>query len=76
MTAIFAPDAEDGMPVADVEDRQAVILDRALGQVSVSLQSVTFDLSIGTTDPFIVSPASGYGCVRPGRHRLLALPGA
>ena len=45
-------------------------------QVSVSLQSVTFDLSIGTTAPFIVSPAFGLARVRPGLHRCLALPGA
>ena len=42
--------------------------------LSVSLQSVTFDLSLGTTDPFNVSPASGLACVKPGRHRLLSLP--
>jgi len=45
-------------------------------QLSVSLQAVTFDPSIGTTDPFIVSPAFGLARVRPGRDRSLALPGA
>ena len=50
--------------------------DRVRLLVSVSLQAVTFDLSIGTTDPFIVSPAFGLARVRQGRHRLLALPGA
>jgi len=44
--------------------------------LSVSLQAVTFDPSIGTTDPFIVSPAFGLARVGPGRDRSLALLGA
>ena len=35
--------------------------------LSVSLQAVTFDLSIGTTDPFIVSVAFGLVRARPGQ---------
>ena len=44
-------------------------------RLSVSLQSVTFDLSIGTTDPFIVSPAFGLADFRLGRRQALARPG-
>jgi hypothetical protein len=44
------------------------------GPVSVSLQSVTLDLSIGTTDPFIVLPAFGLAVFRLGRLRPLARP--
>ena len=60
-----------------VKNQPAFALEVALmALLSVSLQAVTFDPSIGTTDPFIVSPAFGLARVRPGRDRSLALPGA
>ena len=45
-------------------------------RVSVSLHCVTFALSLGTTDPFIVSPAFGLTGFRLGRRRSLARPGS
>ena len=80
------PDAEGSqaqsspVTVAVIERRDFSLpqlgLGLAEGRVSVALQAVTFDLSIGTTRPFIVSPALVLGRVRLVRHRSLALPGA
>ena len=49
---------------------------RARSRLSVSLQAVTFALSIGTTDPFIVSPGRGRADFRPARHQSPARPGS
>lgn len=51
-------------------------MQRLAALMSVCLQPVTFDLSIGTTDPFIVSPAFCLATFRPGRHQSLARPGS
>jgi hypothetical protein len=60
-------DARSGQIVAVTLKDQDVSDASQLGPLSVSLQAVTFDRPIGTSDPFLMSPAFGLARVRAGQ---------